>query len=139
MAGISRWGADLFTANLLGRSRPVLDTFYLALIVGNAPTAYVSGEQLAEPPDGSGYVRGVIPNDADTWALGDHSVASNAVALLYPAATTAWGRVRYWALCNAPVGGYVVAFGALSPLLVDTGDVVRINVGALQLQLIPGS
>ena len=106
MAGrLTLWGASqLLTTNWSRTSEPP-NSYYLALIRTLAPTPYVSGSELDEPP-GDGYARMEIPNDIDNWGqAGQPQVIANLQDVIFTQATDDWGPITYWALCDAPEAG----------------------------------
>lgn len=98
----------------------------------------MSGSELDEP-DAPEYLRLEIENDLAHWA--NDSVPQEIYNIGPHQFTTAvvdWGRVGYWALCNAPVDGYNFVVGSLdAPIVVQAGDQVVFEEGDLSFSLGP--
>jgi hypothetical protein len=139
MAGkITLWGAgELLRTFFSGLSTPP-DAFYLALVKDIAPTPYVSGAELSEP-DFEEYARVQIPNDSLTWTNeGQVQTMVCEADVEFIAALQDWGTVRFWAICNAPVDGYVYFVGNFEdPEIISTGDSVLVSAGNLSVSLGP--
>ena len=103
-----------------------------------APTPFVSGAELDEPIGGS-YGRVLIPNDTDHFSnIGQPQVVNLENNAQFLPATDLWGMIRYWALCNAEVDGYVYFIGKLvAPMRVDNGDIAFVPAGDLSIALGP--
>lgn len=132
------WGASqLLTAYFTQTSLPP-PAFYLALVRSIAPTPYMSGSELDEP-DSTDYARIMIENDLANWSNDSTpSEVFNVLPAQYITATSDWGKIGYWALCNAQVDGYNLIVGELeNPVLVSEGDQVVISEGDLSLSLGP--
>jgi hypothetical protein len=112
--------------------------FYLALIREVAPTPYMSGSELDEP-DAPDYARAEVPNDLANWSNESQpQEISNALWTPFTTATSDWGKIGYWALCNAPVDGFNILVGELeNPVLVEAGDDVAFEEGDLNVSLGP--
>ena len=139
MSGLSLWGANEYSQILFGgRSLPP-DSYFLALIRTNQPNAFSDGTELDEPPtDVTGYARLEIPNDATMWDTDGYYLVKNVVDLTFLEATADWGRINYWALCNSVTEGQVYATGKMpNSELVNSGDIVHIPAGSLQITLGP--
>ena len=113
-------------------------TFYLALIREIAPTPYMSGAELDEP-DAVDYARIPIDNDLANWANDSQPQETyNVLPGTFITATTDWGKIGYWALCNAEVDGYNILVGDLeTPVLIEAGDQVEFAEGDLNVTLGP--
>lgn len=139
MAGrITLWGADQLLTSFFSRKTEVPSGFYLALIKDIAPTPFISGSELDEPEGGS-YVRTLIPNTTDQFSnIGQPQVINLETNVQFLPATDLWGMIRYWALCNAQVEGYVYFIGKLvAPMKVDNGDIAFVSAGDLSIALGP--
>ena len=138
MSDLSLFGANEVANMVFGRRTAPPENWYLALIRNNVPNAFSDGTELDEPPAGVGYGRLIIPNDPTIWATDGYYLTSNVVALTFSAATADWGRINYWALCNAPEEGYVYFTGRFPQAnSVATGDQVNLPAGSLQITLGP--
>lgn len=138
MSDIALWGANEISQMIFGRRVLPPDNWYLALIINRVPNAFSDGTELDEPPAGVGYGRLVVPNDATIWDTDGYYLTTNITALTWSAATADWGRITYWAICNAPEEGFVYFTGKLPQAeTISSGDQVNIPAGALQIQLGP--
>lgn len=138
MAGrITLWGAGEILNAFFCHAENVPQAFYLAVCLDAAPTPYVSGAELDEP-EVVGYSRLAIPATTGYWSnSGQPQVISTTQDLSFPTATTAWGTVRYWALCNAPVDGYVYAVGDMLSVNVTVGSQLQLFSGDLSFSMGP--
>jgi len=111
-----------------------LGTLWLALV--NAPVKPTDdGDSLPELAATS-YTRVGIGALESYWTLTAHGVLSNATAVYWPAATTDWGYVSGWALCDKAQSGLVIAGGDfVEALSVATQDVVALAPGMLVLEI----
>jgi len=134
---ITMWGASEILTNFFQGGLTLPENFWLALTLGAAPNAYVSGAELDEPLGGS-YGRLQLPASTIYW---DNAGAPQTITmnkdLSFHTATSDWGTVRYWALCSADVGGYVYAFGDLIPMAVSEGMTPQIAADDLSVSLGP--
>lgn len=139
MAGrITLWGADQLLTSYFSKKAEVPPSFHLALIKDVAPTPFISGAELDEPIGGS-YVRTLIPNDTDHFSnIGQPQVINLEANVQFLPATDLWGMIRYWALCNSEVDGFVYFIGKLvAPMRVDNGDIAFVPAGDLSVALGP--
>jgi hypothetical protein len=111
-----------------------LGTLWLALV--HAPVQPSdNGDSLAELAATS-YTRVGIGALMEYWVLTAHGVLSNASAVYWPAASTNWGRVSGWALCDSAQSGLVIAGGDFQESLqVEIQDVVALAPGMLVLEI----
>lgn len=138
MSDLALWGANEISQMIFGRRKVVPDSWYLALIRETAPNAFSDAAQLDEPPAGVNYGRLLLPNDPTIWDTDGYYLTTNVASLTYLVASGTWGRINYWALCNAPTAGFVYFTGKFAaPELVYTGDQVQIPAGGLQIALGP--
>ena len=64
------------------------------------------------------------------------NAANNSAALEYPVATASYGTVTHVGVYDASTGGNLIAYAALtSSKTIDTGDVLRIPAGDLDITL----
>lgn len=142
MAGrLTIWGAGELLTTFFGNATSPKDppgSFYLALVRQIAPTPYMSGAELDEP-DTSDYNRVEIANDGLNWAnASSPQTVSNLLDVSFVLAASDWGECRFWALCNAPTGGFNYLVGDLeTPILVAAGDTVAVSDGDLGVSLGP--
>jgi hypothetical protein len=139
MAGrITLWGAGQLISTYFGQAQPVPSAFYLALIKNIPPTPYVSGAELDEPI-GLGYGRAEIPNNLSYFSnAGQIQVSILNRDITFAPATGDWGDLRYWALCNASVDGFVFAIGSLeTQMRISNSDTVLVGAGDLGVTVGP--
>lgn len=141
MAGrLSLWGAGQILRSWFGRTTEPPPNYYLALVREIAPTPYMSGSELDEPLVEDGYIRVAIPNEAVEWDSeeGLLHVTSNTNEFPFVTATADWGRIGYWALCNADVGGYTYFIGEMEEeQIILAGDQAVLGADELTLELGP--
>lgn len=83
---------------------------------------------------GGSYARQEI-TDAD-WAAAAGREISNDIALTFPQASASWGLVTHFALFDAPSGGNMLFFGALSQSVsIPLGAQRIFPAGSLTLRL----
>ena len=139
MAGrLTMWGAQQLLTSYFTMVTEPPPIFYLALVRTIAPTPYMDGSELDEP-DAVDYARVAIPNDVLSWANDSQpQEVSNLIPAQFVTATSDWGEIRYWALCNAPVDGYNLIVGDMeNPVLIEAGDQAEISEGDLSVSLGP--
>ena len=139
MAGrITLWGAGQMLNAHFGKSADIPANYYLAMIRKIPPTPYVSGAELDEP-EGLGYTRAVIPNNLTYWSnAGQIQVSVLNSDVVYAPATGDWGDLKYWALCNAEVEGYVYFIGSLeSQIRINNTDSLIVGAGDLGVTVGP--
>ena len=111
----------VFTAS--SATRPT--SWHVALFTSN-PAEDGSGTEVS----GGGYAR----QSATFTVTG--SAATNAAALEYAVATAPYGTVTHVGIYDASTGGNLIAYAALtSSKAIDTGDVLRIPAGDLDITL----
>lgn len=138
------WGAGELLSTFWGNgagagaAKEPPGAFYLALIRAVAPTPYLSGAEIDEP-DASDYARVQVPNDGFNWANPfAPQLISNQLDISFVTATSDWGELRFWALCNAPVEGMNYLVGDLAdPIQVAAGDTIVLSEGDLGFSLGP--
>jgi hypothetical protein len=83
---------------------------------------------------GNGYARAVVTNDSTKWATASSGTKSNGSRIQFPPSTGSWGIPTYWAICDAPSGGNILFFGALSfPDTLPSGYVFSFAADSLVL------
>jgi hypothetical protein len=132
------WGAGELLTTYFGGTAVPPPSFWLALIRINPPTPYLDGTELDEP-DNDDYARIEIPNDQLNWVNDSQpQEIYNVLPAQYVTATSDWGQINYWALCNAPVDGFNLIVGDLEdPIQITTGDQAVISEGDLSVSLGP--
>lgn len=136
---ITIWGAGQMLTMFFSNVVEHPDNFYLALVRSVPPTQYVSASELDEPPADSGYSRAVIPNSGYCWHNASQPyVVTNTETVTFTTPTNDWGPLRYWALCNSDVEGYIYIVGELEePMTVLMGDTVILPEGSVTINLGP--
>lgn len=140
MAGrLTLWGAGELLRSFISRTAEPPPSFFLALIKEIPPTPYVSGGELDEPSVDDGYQRVELPNDAATWSGDDElHLVSNQADVPFVTATSDWGPIGFWAICNALEGGYVYFVGDMEDSqIIYTGDQAVIPAQELVIQVGP--
>ena len=101
--------------------------WYLALFTSN-PDEDASGTEVSTV--GTAYAR----QTAAFTVSGN--TASNSAAIEFPTATASYGTVSHVGVFDASTGGNLLAYAALSTSkAIDTGDVLRVNLGELDITL----
>ena len=101
--------------------------WYLALFTSN-PDEDASGTEVSTV--GTAYVR-----QSATFTVSGNT-ASNSAAIEFPTATASYGTVSHVGVYDASTGGNLIAYAALSTSkAIDTGDVLRVNLGELDITL----
>ena len=101
--------------------------WYLALFTSN-PDEDGSGTEVST--SGTAYAR----QTAAFTVSGN--TASNSAAIEFPTATASYGTVSHVGVYDASTGGNLIAYAALSTAkAIDTGDVLRVNLGELDITL----
>lgn len=93
----------------------------------------------ATPPSDPSYVRVELDNNTATWEDLTIGVGrQNAVPIEYATATTNWGVITYVAFYDAPTGGNMLYYAELiTPKTIGVDDVLRADVGAVQIRINP--
>lgn len=101
--------------------------WYLALFTSN-PDEDGSGTEVST--SGTAYAR----QTAAFTVSGN--TASNSAAIEFPTATASYGTVSHVGVYDASTGGNLIAYAALSTAkVIDTGDVLRVPAGDLDITL----
>jgi len=80
-------------------------------------------------------------NRVDSYGLwgaasGTPTTISNDTVITFPEATTDWGTVTHFAVCDLLVGGFLWVYGSLwAPRDIVTGCVPRFDPGQLEVSL----
>jgi len=92
------------------------------------PAEDASGTEVST--SGTAYAR----QSATFTVSGD--TASNSAAIEFPTATASYGTVSHVGVFDASTGGNLIAYAALTTSkAIDTGDVLRVNSGELDITL----
>jgi hypothetical protein len=79
---------------------------------------------------GNGYTR-----EAVTFTVSGNN-ASNDAAIEFPTATGSWGTITHAAVFDASTSGNMIAYASLTASkVIDTGDVLRVPTGDLDINL----
>jgi hypothetical protein len=102
------------------------------------PTAWYIGLFTSDPGEASGGTEisgGAYVRKAATFSVtGD--TATNTAAIEFDVATASWGTITHIAVFDASTGGNQIAYAALTTSkTIDTGDVLRIPAGDLDITL----
>ena len=112
-----------FTADAV--TRPT--AWYVALFTSN-PAEDASGTEVSTT--GTAYARQSV-----TFTVSGNT-ATNSSAVEYPTATASYGTVSHIGVYDASTGGNLIAYAALTTSkAIDTGDVLRIPAGDLDITL----
>jgi hypothetical protein len=135
---ITLWGAGELLNTFFSRTAEPPPIFYVALIKDVAPTPFLSGAELDEP-DAPEYERVAVVNETSVWSNeGAIQITVCETDLTFTTAQEDWGTIRYWAICNAVVDGFIYMIGKFAePDVIDTGDTVMIPSGTLSVSLGP--
>jgi hypothetical protein len=113
----------LFTAGTPSPVRPT--AWYLGLFTAT-PGEAGGGTELS----GSGYAR----QSFSFTVSGD--TATNSAAIEFPAATASWGTITHVAVFDALTTGNMIVYATLTASkVIDTGDVLRVPSGDLDITL----
>ena len=100
-------------------------SWYLALYT-SAPGEAGGGTEVS----GGGYARQSV-----TFTVSGNE-ATNSGAIEYPTATGSYGTVTHVGVFDASSGGNLIAYAALATSkVIDTGDVLRVPAGDLDITL----
>lgn len=109
-------------------------TVYVALFLSSPSETGTAGTEAAY----SGYARQAVTFSTPT-ASGTTVSISNTAQIIFPTPTTAAGTVTFAAICDAPVGGNVLVYKALSTNISLTSETSpRFNVGEIVLSMTGG-
>lgn len=98
-----------------------------------------SGGGTEVSTSGTGYSRILLPNTTTEWPAATGNQKTNAVALVWPAATGIWAAganittIAAWS--NSTGGAIVLAYDLVTPKPVGIGDAPKIDIGKF-LQMI---
>ena len=130
MPGFSDYWENEVLDHLFGKGVYAGSVIYVALSTADPGD---DGAGAAEPTGGS-YAR-IETSNAD-WTAASGGVISNADAIEFAEATSAWGTITHFALYDAAVGGNLLAYGPLAESkTIAIGDLVRFPAGDLAVTL----
>ena len=102
------------------------------------PTAWYVGLFTDNPGEAQGGTEvsgGSYVREAVTFTVSGDT-ATNAAAIEWPVATGSWGTITHIAVFDASTSGNQIAYAALTASkAIDTGDVLRISTGELDITL----
>lgn len=102
------------------------------------PTAWYIGLFTAAPGEAGGGTEvsgGSYAREAVTFTVSGDT-ASNSANIEFTAATASWGTITHIAVFDASSGGTQIAYAALTTSkVIDTGDILRISAGDLDITL----
>lgn len=109
-----------------------------------APSDAGGGTEVA----GNNYARGALVPNTTNWAAtngattttnpssGTSGTTSNNVVITFNVPSGTWGTVTHFGIFDAPTGGNLLFWGALSASkLVQSGDSITIQISQLQVQI----
>lgn len=129
MAGLTNYAEDL-----------VLDWLFTNASA-TRPTSWYVGLFTSAPGEGGGGTEvsgGSYARTAATFTVSGTAptTASNDAAVEFPEASASWGTVVSAGIFDAATSGNLIAFANLTnSKSIDTGDVLRFNIGALDITL----
>ena len=105
-----------------------LSTIYLGV---STASPGLDGAGLAEPVGGA-YAR--VATTAGDWTVDAAGAITNANTETFPQATAGWGSLTYAVIFDAPTGGSILAYGALTVAkTINNLDTCRFPAGELDL------
>lgn len=115
----------VFTASSPSPARPT--AWYLALFTSN-PAEDASGTEVST--SGTGYARQSV-----SFSVSGNA-ATNSGAVEFPTATASYGTVTHIGVYDASTSGNLIVYAALAASKsIDTGDVMRVPAGDLDITL----
>jgi hypothetical protein len=129
MSGLSNYGENLVLTWLLTNGSATRPTSWFIALYTVAPGEGGGGTEVS----GGSYARQAVTFTVSGTAPTE---ASNSVAVEFPTATANWGTVVAAAIFDASTSGNMLAYANLTTSkTIDSGDVLRFNVGALDVTL----
>lgn len=129
MAGLTNFAEDLVLDWLFTTGSATRPTAWYVGLFTVAPGEAGGGTEVS----GNAYAR-----EAATFTVSGTAptTASNDAAIEFPEATGSWGTIVAAGIFDAATSGNLIAFADLSTSkAIDTGDVLRFNIGALDITL----
>ena len=129
MAGLTDYAEDLVLDWLFTTGSATRPTVWYVGLYTVAPSETGGGTEVS----GGSYAR----TSATFTVTGTApTTASNSVAVEFPEATGNWGTIVAAGIFDASTSGNLIAFANLTTSkAIDTGDVLRFNIGALDITL----
>lgn len=107
-------------------------TLYFGL---STSTISDAGGNITEP-SGNNYARKGVTNNATNFPSASGGSKSNGAAIQFNTPSGSWGTVTYFFIADAPTGGNIIAWSALTdPQTISSGNIVKIDIGGLTLTL----
>ena len=129
MAGFTNYAEDLVLDWLLTNASATRPTAWYVALYTVAPGEAGGGTEVS----GGSYARVSATFTVSGTAP---TTASNSVAVEFPEATGNWGTIVAAGIFDASTSGNLIAFANLTTSkAIDTGDVLRFNIGALDITL----
>jgi hypothetical protein len=123
-----------YLCELWTHGEAAVEAYYIALIRTIEPGFTTTGDELDEP-ESSGYERAEIINDSANWQIADTTL-SNVNEVAFDPADDEWGRITYWAICDAIEGGRCLFVGQLeNPMYLIEGAEVLLTPGAIWINM----
>jgi hypothetical protein len=121
-----------------GAVAPTVPSSYFLALSTTTPT--ISGTNFTEPTTVStAYARVEIVNNKTTWGNAESASLSNAIEILFPESTLAWGTITYVGLYDSgTVGaGNLLYFGELTPSrIIQTGTIISFGIGEIVVSIV---
>lgn len=129
MAGFTDYSEDLVLDWLLTAGAATRPTAWYVALYTVAPTDTGGGTEVS----GGSYARQTV---AFSVSGTSPATATNSADIEFPEATANWGTVVAAGVFDASTGGNLLAYSNLTTSkAVSTGDVLRFNIGALDITL----
>lgn len=84
---------------------------------------------------GGGYARAAVNNNTTNFPNASAGAKKNAIAIVFPEATTAWGAVVGVGIFDAATGGNLLMHTSIPTRDVQVGDAPRFAVNGLTITL----
>ena len=128
---LSTYLANALLNHQVGKTSYTMPTAYVGM---SSTTPTVGGTNITEPSGGA-YAR--VATTGATWNAAASGATSNAAAITFPTASADWlsqANLTYGVLFDAPTGGNMLSFGAISVFKnVLNGDTASIPAGSLTI------
>jgi hypothetical protein len=129
MAGLTNYAEDLVLDWLFTTGSATRPTSWYVALYTVAPGEAGGGTEVS----GGSYARVSATFTVSGTAP---TTASNSAAVEFPEASASWGTVVAAGIFDASTSGNLIAFANLTTSKsIDTGDVLRFNIGALDITL----
>lgn len=133
MSGFITGSGENFLLDLICRAVTAPQNFYLALMVNEPPSHFLSGSELDEPLVEE-YARAEYQNSPGNWSERTGEMF-NTTQISFAVAKTAWPTIRHWGLLDAPESGTLLWAGTFdNPVELEVGDQLTFPVGFITLR-----